>query len=129
MTDKLAETATAGIEAISALVAERDSLRAENDKLSADAALSAQRLEHLTATVERLSAERDHYMRHSVELLTALNNTSAVIADGLRAARDGAYRPNGGVNIPAPDTSLSPEDETILSRLAARLSPETDTRQ
>jgi len=120
-TDPLRETAARGVEAIHAIVVERDTIRARNERLEVDIVLMAQEIDHLKRQLTVSASERDHYMRHSVELTSRLNDIQIVINEAIRAARDGAFRPN---SLPAPRSKLaepSAEDMTKLEGLIARL--------
>jgi hypothetical protein len=113
----LHEQATRGIEAISTMVAERDHFRVRSEKLEVSAALMTQEIESLKQRLALCTAERDHYMRHSVELTSRLNNIQIVINETIREARDGAFRPSP---VPRPNT-VSTGDVAALESLIARL--------
>jgi hypothetical protein len=83
----LPEVATRGVEAIGIMVAERDAFRTRNEKLEVDCAMMTQEIESLKQRLVLASAERDHYMRHSVELTSRLNNIQIVINETVREAR------------------------------------------
>lgn len=90
--ETLQESAARGLEAISILVGERDTIRARNEKLEVDVAMLGQEVAQLRSRLETTTSERDLYMRHSTELVARLNNIQILINDAVREAGTAAYR-------------------------------------
>lgn len=115
--DNLHESAARGLEALSLLASERDNFRQMSHRLETDLSLLQQEVSQLKALLATARTERDHYMRHSTELVANLNNISAVINDAVEKASHAAFsRPA----VPAPAKPVAVEDDNIralLSRL------------
>lgn len=118
--DTLPEQAARGIEAISVMVTERDALRTRNEKLELDAVLRSQEIESLKQRLALSTTERDHYMRHVVELTSRLNNIQIVINETIKAAKDGAFRP-AIIPVHRPGAIVEVADQEQLENLIARL--------
>jgi hypothetical protein len=118
--DSLHAAAARGVEAIDALVTERDDLRVGNDRMSSDIALMREKIGQLTSRLSTATAERDHYMRHTVELVARLNNIQTLIVSCIEEAGHAAYKPSLAPpmqvesNIPAEDLA---QLEGLISRL------------
>lgn len=89
---EVAAKAAEGFEAIKLLVHERDGLRMENDDLRRRLHDSEVELLLLKKDQSKLAAERDHYMRHSTELVSQLATIQDTINGVVQRARDVAYR-------------------------------------
>jgi hypothetical protein len=123
------------MEAFVRIERERDEYREETEaqaieisRLKTEIEVTTARLrarnEELEGTNAMLAAERDHYMRQVTELLTQFTALQSMISDGLEAARQDTYRPNGAVprmRVFPPENT--PEDEERLKRIAAMLAP------
>ena len=92
MSDKLENEARNGAAAIDLLIIERNSLKETSEKQSVDLALAKQCIDSLKQLLTNAEAERDHYMRHCVELTTTLNDAQMLIRDAVNRASQGAYR-------------------------------------
>lgn len=117
--DELHQTAARGVEALNLMVAERDHLRRKTDTLEVNIALLTQDCENLRRQLLVASAERDHYMRHSVEITAHLNDIQIVINEAIKAAALINFRP-ATVRGPKPDP-VSATDQAQLEALVARL--------
>jgi uncharacterized phage infection (PIP) family protein YhgE len=110
------EQAAQGIEALSRMVAERDILRADNRKYEVDTALMQQEIGQLKSLLATATAERDHYMRHSTELVTNLNNIQSVINSAIEQAGHAAYsRPT----VPPPSSKPIEQPHTDTDNIRA----------
>ena len=118
--ESLHETATRGVEAIHAIVTERDDLRVNNDRMITDISLMREKIEQLTSRLSTATLERDHYMRHTVELVARLNNIQTLIVSCIEEAGHAAYRPS---LAPPPPTQadLPAEDLAQLEHLISKL--------
>lgn len=125
--ETLQESAARGLEAISILVGERDTIRARNEKLEVDVAMLTQQVSQLTSRLETTTSERDLYMRHSTELVARLNNIQVLINDAVREAGTAAYRRPPVMPPPnkLTDDDDSPSTQKIRS-LIARLPRNTE---
>ena len=94
LVDQLHEQAARGVEAIQLIVTERDDLRLQCDRMSAELALLRERNNQLDSRLKMASSERDHYMRHAVELVSRLNNIQLLIVSAVEEAGRVAYRPS-----------------------------------
>jgi len=116
--ETLKDTAVRGVEALSVMMAEREKIIAENDRLKTDYALMRERAEQLESRLNVAMAERDHYMRFSTELVTNLNNIRMTIDEAVRAAKHVNYKPSvvpmAKPNVPEID---SKGIENLLKRL------------
>lgn len=125
--DPLADTAARGVEAIHAIVIERDALRTRNERLEADTAMLSLEVESLKQRLALCSSERDHYMRYSTELVARLNNIQVLINDTAREAQDTTYRPP---LIPKPkQEAITLAEQAQLEGLIARLPPNGGTNE
>jgi hypothetical protein len=94
LVDQLHEQAARGVEAIQLIVTERDDLRLQSDRMSAELALIRERNNQLESRLKTATVERDHYMRHAVELVSRLNNIQLLIVSAVEEAGRVAYRPS-----------------------------------
>lgn len=83
-----------GLQAYYNLVAEAENLRRENGDLRAQVASQRLTVQSAASACSRLQAERDYYMRHSVELTSRLNTILSIINEAIAEAKHGALRPN-----------------------------------
>lgn len=118
MSDQLTEAAARGVEALNLLVAERDSLREENERTKTRNIVLEQELTYHKQKSAELSVERDHYMRYSTELVARLNNIQVLINDTVKEAGRATYKPQLGAK-PSDVTML--KDGEDLQKLIARL--------
>jgi hypothetical protein len=116
--DPVQATAARGVEAIGLIVEERNTLRKRCDTLEVALGLREQEVEHYKGLSTKLAHERDHYMRHTVELVTALNSTQALINDAVKQAATRAYAP---MVRPPKEPDLPANDVAALERLISKL--------
>lgn len=118
-TDPLHETAAKGVEAIHQIVHQRDQLLKDSDRMATDLMLMRERAEQLEGRLNQMTAERDHYMRFSTELVSQLNTVRMVIDDAQRTAKQVAFKPP---LVPTPKSEVVIDTkglEGLLSRLPA----------
>jgi len=118
--DQLHEQAARGVEAIQLIVTERDDLRLQNDRMSAELALLRERNNQLDSRLKMASSERDHYMRHAVELVSRLNNIQLLIVSAVEEAGRVAYRPSL-VGRVSDKPEVPSEDAKAIENLLKRL--------
>lgn len=120
VSDVLHETAARGVEAIHAIVVQRDSLLVANDRQASDLALYKERNTQLEMRLAQATAERDHYMRYTTELTVRLTNIQTLITGAIEESKHAAYKPSK-VLTPV----VSNEDVAKLENLLQRL-PQTN---
>jgi hypothetical protein len=114
---------------------ERDALRESVAHLTAALNVSQSRCAILDTHVvdanalsRDMMAQRDHYMRQVVELMSACNNMAAIAADAAAKASHGRYRANGGAVEEADETlkQYGPVEwpESVLDLAHNNLPPE-----
>lgn len=128
--DQLHETAARGVEAIHLIVTERDDLRLQCDRMQAEIGLLRERNNQLDSRLKVASTERDHYMRHAVELVSRLNNIQLLIVSAVEEAGRVAYRPALVAKLQAQENKVTADEAKQLEQLIARLPQSTngDTR-
>jgi hypothetical protein len=89
----LEETAARGVEAITALIKERDELLAASERMKTDVVVLRERCEQLEGRLTQALVERDHYMRYATELTARLGNIQTLIATTITESKHGAYKP------------------------------------
>lgn len=89
------DTAVRGVEALNILVHERNMLRDRLAHIENTSNLAIAENAQLRKQINALTLERDHYMRHAVELVTVLGNTQSIINEAVKEARVRAYAPAG----------------------------------
>lgn len=114
------EVAAKGIEAIQAIVQERDHLQVQHDRMMTEIAIQRQRIEMLTGRLNQATVERDHYMRYATEITTKLNNIQMLIGSTVEEAKHAAYKPTAVVQPPR-QPQLSSEDQQQLEQLIKNL--------
>ncbi len=119
--DQLHEQAARGVEAIQLIVAERDDLRLQVDRMNAEIALLRERNNQLDSRLKVSSAERDHYMRHAVELVSRLNNIQLMIVSAVEEAGRVNYRPALVGKMRTNDDGVTSEDAKQIEKLLQRL--------
>lgn len=120
MVDQLHEQAARGVEAIQLIVTERDDLRLQCDRMSAELALLRERNNQLDSRLKMASSERDHYMGHAVELVSRLNNIQLLIVSAVEEAGRVAYRPSLVGKAQERET-VSSEDVKAIEGILKRL--------
>ena len=120
LVDQLHEQAARGVEAIQLIVTERDDLRLQCDRMSAELALLRERNNQLDSRLKMASSERDHYMRHAVELVSRLNNIQLLIVSAVEEAGRIAYRPSLVGKAQERET-VSSEDVKAIEGILKRL--------
>jgi hypothetical protein len=115
--DALHETAARGVEAIHAIVQQRDELLASYTRAQADLALYKERNTQLDMRLSQATAERDHYMRYCTELTTRLTNIQVLISTTVEEAKRAAYKPTRVVK----QSQLDAADQQQLEQLIAKL--------
>jgi len=120
LVDQLHEQAARGVEAIQLIVTERDDLRLQCDRMSAELALLRERNNQLDSRLKMASNERDHYMRHAVELVSRLNNIQLLIVSAVEEAGRVAYRPSLVGKAQERET-VSSEDVKAIEGILKRL--------
>jgi hypothetical protein len=116
----LRDQAVIGAEALSLIIREHDSLLTQNDRMTAELAQMRERVDQLESRLRMATAERDHYMKYSVELTTGLTNINVLIASTLEESRQSAYRPAAAPG-PIKPIAVSAEDAKQLENLIGRL--------
>jgi chromosome segregation ATPase len=119
--DQLHETAARGVEAIHLIVTERDDLRLQCDRMQAEIALLRERNNQLDGRLKIASTERDHYMRHAVELVSRLNNIQLLIVSAVEEAGRVAYRPSLVAKLQAQENKVTADEAKQRESLIARL--------
>lgn len=114
----LRDQAMIGAEAFSLIIKEHEGLLTKNDRITIELAQMRERVDQLESRLRMITAERDHYMRYSVELTTGLTNINVLIASTLEESRQSAYRPAA---VPAPRPSAEFAEEEQLKSLISRL--------
>jgi hypothetical protein len=117
-----ATIAQQGLESLALIIAERDSLRASTDQWEAAYTKAQAENELLRAELEHAKHERSFYQRWAVELSTQLSTVGDIVAKATQAAKDNAYRPNGGApkvpKVAMPESGeTNPEDLKFLKGL------------
>jgi len=120
LVDQLHEQAARGVEAIQLIVTERDDLRLQSDRMSAELALIRERNNQLESRLKTATVERDHYMRHAVELVSRLNNIQLLIVSAVEEAGRVAYRPSLVGKAQERET-VSSEDVKAIEGILKRL--------
>ena len=119
--DQLHETAARGVEAIHLIVTERDDLRLQCDRMAAEIALLRERNNQLDGRLKIATTERDHYMRHAVELVSRLNNIQLLIVSAVEEAGRVAYRPSLVAKLQAQEDKVTADEAKQLENLLKRL--------
>jgi chorismate mutase len=126
--DPLRETAARGVEAIHAIVVERDDLRIQCDRMHTDIMLYRQKIDQLEVRLSEAAAERDHYMRYCTEITVRLNNIQTLIASTVEEAKHAAYK-RSNVIPTATKPVVSDKDIAELGNLIARLPTNGNSKQ
>jgi hypothetical protein len=100
------------------MMAERERIIAENDRLKTDYALMRERADQLESRLNVALAERDHYMRFSTEVVTNLNNIRMTIDEAVRSAKHVAYKPS---LVPVAKPEVPEIDSKGIENLIRRL--------
>jgi hypothetical protein len=116
----LRDQAVIGAEALSLIIKEHDGLLTKNDRLTSEVALLRDRNDQLESRLAMVTAERDHYMKYSVELTTGLTNINLLITNTLEESRQSAYRPSV-VPLVQKRAELSAADTKQIENLINRL--------
>lgn len=116
----LREQAMIGAEAFSLIIKEHEGLLTKNDRMTIELAQMRERVDQLESRLRMITAERDHYMRYSVELTTGLTNINTLIVSTLEESRQSAYRPSSAPGLIKP-IAVSAEDAKQLENLIGRL--------
>lgn len=116
LVDQLHDTATRGVEAIHAIVLERNNLRVECERHIAEIALLRERAGQLESRLNVASSERDYYMRYSVELVSRLNNLQVLITNAIDEAGKAVYEGPKQQKLSMP-SDVAAMVETLLKRL------------
>lgn len=116
----LREQAMIGAEAFSLIIKEHEGLLTKNDRMTIELAQMRERVDQLESRLRMITAERDHYMKYSVELTTGLTNINCLIASTLEESRQSAYRPSSTPG-PIKPIAVSSEDAKQLENLIGRL--------
>jgi hypothetical protein len=116
----LRDQALIGAEAFSLIIKEHEGLLTKNDRMTIELAQMRERVDQLESRLRMITAERDHYMRYSVELTTGLTNINVLIASTLEESRQSAYRPSSAPG-PIKPIAVSAEDAKQLENLIGRL--------
>jgi len=119
--DVLHEQAARGVEAIQLIVTERDDLRLQADRMMAELSLLKERNNQLESRLKTATVERDHYMRHAVELVSRLNNIQLLIVSAVEEAGRVAYRPALVAKLQAQEDRVASDEAKQLESLIARL--------
>jgi hypothetical protein len=114
--DALHETAARGVEAIHAIVVQRDELLRNNDRMMTELALFRERTNQLEGRLATATVERDHYMRYCTELTARLNNIQTLISSTIEEAKRAAYRPTAVLTPQVSSTDVA-KLENLLQRL------------
>lgn len=114
----LRDQAVIGAEALSLIIREHDGLLAQNDSMKTELAMMRERVDQLESRLRMVTAERDHYMKYSVELTTGLTNINTLIVSTVEESRQSAHRPSV-VPPPRPITDYAEEEQlkSLISRL------------
>lgn len=116
----LRDQAVIGAEALNLIIKEHDSLLTNSDRMKTELAQMRERVDQLESRLRMVTAERDHYMRYSVELTTGLTNINVLITSTVEASRQSAYRPASAPG-PIKPIAVSAEDAKQLENLIGRL--------
>jgi hypothetical protein len=114
------EEAQRGVLALSTIVSQRNDLLKANDRLNADNMLMRERISQLTSRLETATAERDHFMNFSTELVARLSSIDMLIKSAVEEAKHVAYR---APIVPPPikEPSISEQDSAAIAALLQRL--------
>lgn len=117
--ESVKDAAFRGVEALQTIIAERDKLLAQNDRLLSETALQREKIHQLEARLATAELHRDHYLCFSTEVVTKLNDVQMIIEDAIRNAKLVAFKPPA---VPKPAEPQPPSIDTNgIEKLIARL--------
>jgi hypothetical protein len=105
------EVVRAGLETMAQLEAGYNHYKQLSEQQALDIATLSGRNDILERDNNMLKAERDHYARQVTELITSIQHSHTILVDAYKAAKMGAYRPNG--NMPTISTRVEQDGAEI----------------
>ena len=115
------ETALRGFEAMSAIVHERNKLRAREARRESNLSLLRERCRQVESRLAAEEHKANHYMRYSTAVNTRLKNIMLIIQETLAEAEHAMFVKPDDVPTPAALPELSLADESTVAALVKQL--------